>query len=302
MDDSYGLPSRPNLFIVGARKCGTTSLYHYLKSHPRVFMSAVKEPHYFSSDLGFQLHLYRTLDEYLSLFQKAKPHHACVGEASTSYFDSKIAAGRIEAMNPKSRIVIMLRDPVDYLYAFHNELLFRGRIGEADFGKALDKPQAAVGGRIDYRQMVREWPENIRRFLKLFGRMRVHVIVFEDFIKDPGGCYGSCLEFLGLVPDARKVFPIFNESRVSRSAPLSRFLSGRLASGVGRFVFQKIPFGNRLDPFFFLGRPRARPHLAEGLRESLGREFRPVVSELEILLERKLPFLKGAPDIARKLP
>ncbi|MCH6588336.1 MAG: sulfotransferase, partial [Proteobacteria bacterium] len=77
---------RPDFFIVGAPRCGTTAMYHYLEAHPEIFMSEEKEPHYFSSIETSSIHprVIRDKKKYLALFKKANNAKA-IGEASTSY-------------------------------------------------------------------------------------------------------------------------------------------------------------------------------------------------------------------------
>ena len=77
------MTARPNFFIVGAPKCGTTALSHYLRQHPRIFFSLPKEPHYFATDLP----RYRMVTHepaYLEYFRGAGPQHTAVGEGSVS--------------------------------------------------------------------------------------------------------------------------------------------------------------------------------------------------------------------------
>ena len=72
------MATRPNFFIVGAPKCGTTALYEYLRPHPNVFMSPVKEPHFFATDLG-EYPFVRTWEEYTALFQESTDRHLAIG-------------------------------------------------------------------------------------------------------------------------------------------------------------------------------------------------------------------------------
>jgi hypothetical protein len=74
------VPPKPNFFIVGAPKCGTTALYEYLRGHPSIFMPKYKEPHFFAQDLG-TYPLIKTADAYAALFAEAEPRHTAVGEA-----------------------------------------------------------------------------------------------------------------------------------------------------------------------------------------------------------------------------
>ena len=108
---------RPDFFIAGALKCGTTSLWNYLRAHPAVFMPANKEPNYFCSDLPADLRV-GTLAEYEALFSTAPPH-ALTGEASVFYLYSKVAIGQIMAHNANAKIIVMLRDPIEAARSMH---------------------------------------------------------------------------------------------------------------------------------------------------------------------------------------
>jgi len=100
---------KPNFFIVGAPKCGTTSMTEYLKQHPDIFIPEEKEPHYFGSDLEYP-RITKTEAQYLRLFSEAQDERR-LGEASVWYLFSQRAAQEIYEFNPLSRIIIMLRTP-----------------------------------------------------------------------------------------------------------------------------------------------------------------------------------------------
>src|SRR5271165_1057296 len=106
----------PEFFVVGHQKCGTTALYLMLKSHPQIFMPAVKEPRFFASDQRSKYARQppsgrpRTLDDYLSLFAAARPEQRA-GEASPQYLRSTVAASAIAAVQPDARIIAILREP-----------------------------------------------------------------------------------------------------------------------------------------------------------------------------------------------
>src|SRR6188508_1581564 len=109
----------PNFFIVGAPKAGTTSLYYYLKRHPEVFMSPIKEPNFFAYEETIKQNLYHkekgvgTLEEYKDLFAEANGRHKAIGEASVSYLFYPPVPERIKQMVPDAKIIISLRNPVD---------------------------------------------------------------------------------------------------------------------------------------------------------------------------------------------
>src|SRR6266851_453338 len=104
--------SAPNFFIVGAAKAGTTAMHGFLSQHPDVFMSAVKEPCWFASDLGIRTPWNDDLHDYLALF--AGGGDVTVrGESSPAYLLSSESAARIRSFCPEARILILLRNPLD---------------------------------------------------------------------------------------------------------------------------------------------------------------------------------------------
>ena len=113
----------PNLFVVGAAKAGTTSLHYYLNQHPDIYMSPLKEPHFFSQispapELKSFFQSVQNEAEYLALFAGAH-NEAVVGEASTSYLWDEQAPNRIYSSVPRAKLVIMLRNPVDRAYSHY---------------------------------------------------------------------------------------------------------------------------------------------------------------------------------------
>ena len=138
---------RPDTFVVGAFKSGTTALYEYLRAHPQIFMCVPKEPMYFGADLTPR---YRrmTEQEYLALFADAQPGQRA-GEASPWYLYSHSAPAEIAHFAPDARIIVMLRNPVDVMHAQHGQLVFNRREDITDFAAALEaEPARRRGERI----------------------------------------------------------------------------------------------------------------------------------------------------------
>lgn len=97
----------------------------YLRQHPNIFMSPIKDVNFFGSDLKFKFHNHkRDQNYYLSLFSEAR-HEKRLGEAFVWYLYSKQAAKEIKELNPLSIIIIMLRNPVDMLYSLHSHFFLR---------------------------------------------------------------------------------------------------------------------------------------------------------------------------------
>ncbi|NJL34400.1 MAG: sulfotransferase domain-containing protein [Chloroflexaceae bacterium] len=125
---------KPDFFIVGAPKCGTTAMTDYLNQHPDVFVPVVKEPDFFGSDLTGRRYT-TNLHTYLALFEPGRGK--LCGEGSTAYIISKQAAQEIYNFNPEAKIIIMIRNPVDMLYSLHNQVVYTGDESIHDFALAL---------------------------------------------------------------------------------------------------------------------------------------------------------------------
>src|SRR5438046_517218 len=99
------IPPRPTFMIVGAPKCGTTALYEYLQTHPQVFISDPKEPHYFAEDLGAHRTVFNRA-EYNALFSAAGSQHLAVGEASAWYLHSSVALPKVKCEFPDIKLIV----------------------------------------------------------------------------------------------------------------------------------------------------------------------------------------------------
>ena len=119
----------PNLFIVGAPKAGTHSLYEYLNQHPKVFMSPRKEPYFFCPimvpDGDKKSNPIRNEKEYLELFKESK-NETMLGEATASYLGDPKSAELIHEKIPNAKIIIILRDPIDRAFSSYWGLVKNG--------------------------------------------------------------------------------------------------------------------------------------------------------------------------------
>ena len=217
--------SNPNLFIIGAPKCGTTALAAYLDQHPQVFVSDPKEPFYWSSDYpGLRRrHGIDSLDRYLELFAEATDQHRIVGEGSTNYLRSSEAIPQILKFNPDAHFIAMLRNPVEVVHAFHSELFFSYIEYVADFETAwrlqADRRRgASMPPRCEAPQFlqyadVASYATQIERFFELVPASQRHVIVFDDFKSDTARVFDEMQRFLGLEPIAKDSFERVNAVR-----------------------------------------------------------------------------------------
>ena len=290
----------PNFFIVGAPRCGTTSMYEYLREHPQIFMPNVKEPHYFGKDLTRIGNAYKwTESEYLNLFKEVK-NEIAIGEASPHYLFSELSAEEIYRFNPDSKIIIMLRNPVDMIYSLHSRYVFSGNEIEIDFEKALDiEDNRIVGKRIShnidlaekllYKSYVKRLPLNIIKYINIFGENNVKIIIFEDFKNNVKLQYLETLQFLGADNSFVPNFDIKNMNKIPKNFRIRNSIRifGQKMESIRKLILPK-PFGiirylNSINTKF-----TSRKQMNSDLRKRLTGEFEPIVKELEILLKRDL--------------
>ena len=184
-------------------------MHNYLSKHPEIFMSNVKEPNFFARDFHPDSPRWSALEEmqYLALFNKAG-NAKRVGESSTSYLYSKSAANEIRTYVQDSRIIAILRHPVDAMYSLHGHYLFSGHEHIIDFFDAVQaegqRRRAPLIGDSNvfrqamfYREIFR-YPPQLRRYFDAFGRDRVKVVIFDDLIHNTANVYRETLDFLGV--------------------------------------------------------------------------------------------------------
>lgn len=201
----------PNFLIFGAGKAGTTSVYHYLKQHPQVFMSAVKEPRFFVYDPAkhgddaemanyFQ---YRTRAQYEPLFAQAGDAKA-IGEGSIQYLANPDSAERIKAMIPDVRLVALLRDPADrafssymmYVRDMHEKRLFLQAVDDEIAGNLKPSPftwLSYLGPGL--------YGQQLEQFLRVFDREQVFIGLYEDLRADPLALMRRVYRFLEIDED-----------------------------------------------------------------------------------------------------
>lgn len=219
---------QPNLFIVGAPKCGTTAWVTYLSRHEDVFFCDPKEPHHFNTDIP-EFRWARSREEYLGLFADAGKAKA-IGEASILYLYSRDAAENIHAFAPEARILIFVRSPAKFIPSYHQQQLYNldedvtalarawhlsGRRTSADLPTGCRDPKL-----LDYKS-VGLFGAQAERYLTRFGEDRVRIVRFEDWVKDPRKTYLLLLDFLGLHDDGQVDFEQVNAAHDHRSQLLA---------------------------------------------------------------------------------
>jgi hypothetical protein len=284
-----GEPSaRPNLFVVGAPKAGTTALWQHLRAHPEIHMSAVKEPHFFSParSLGQSI-----VDPgvYAQLFADGA---ACRyrGEASASYLSDPGACERIHATYGSVRIVVSLRDPVERAYSGYwtwvgigverrtfEEMVRAELEQELPSFLAVPPPQIARGF----------YASQLERYLETFAES-VLVLFFDDLVVDTRATMHRVYEWLELDPapaatlDQDPIFPYVvprnGAARLALRVPGAREAGDRILRGRLRERVERVLFN------------REKPPLDPELRRLLREVYAPHDERLRNLLGRPLPW------------
>jgi hypothetical protein len=234
----------PGFFVVGAPRCGTTSLCRYLSHNPQICFSRPKEPHYFAQidTLPSERELQRDYIE--RYFGSRGPAQRIAGEGSVSYLYMPGVIERIRHFNPDARFIVMLRKPMSMLPSYHLKMQFMLVEDEADFARAwglqearargASVPRHCVDTRLLMYQAVASFGRQLERLYDLAGPERTHVIVFDDFVANPLAAYRGALEFLGVDYDGRTRFVPRNESRTYRYRWLQHLLYMRATAGGAR--------------------------------------------------------------------
>jgi len=220
--------------VAGAPRCGTTALYTYLSEHPNIFMSVVKELHYFADDFkNMQKIDFKSDSEYLKTYAKAGGDHLAIGEASPFYLFSKVAFQKIHAFDSDTRIIISLRNPVDFIHSYHQLNLSLLREDEEDLEKAWELQEARSKGE-NLPKNLREvellmygeiglFGKKLEKLFSIFPREQVKIVLLDDFVADAKTVYEDILAFLNLPFDNRTVFPKVNANFTNRSQFLAKF-------------------------------------------------------------------------------
>lgn len=225
MKSPEAMDRKPDFFIVGAAKAGTSSLHNYLSQHPEIFMPDLKEPHFFS-EWRPPTPAPDDLDGYLSLFEGV-PEGVRAGEASTSYLCSADAPARLKRFRPDAKIIMVLRDPVERAYSqYWNHT--RDSVEPLSFEEALEAEpgRAERGWWCGYHYVgCGLYAEQVKRYLDLFGGKSVRVYLFEDLVRDGEGVCRDLFSFLGVdVGHTVEVGRALNRSGPPRSPLASRLL------------------------------------------------------------------------------
>jgi len=292
----------PNFLIVGAAHAGTTSLYFYLRQHPEIFMPTDpknKEPMYFvSTDAPIT-----DFDAYLELFRGAEGKKA-IGEASTAYLHCEESPARIQSVLGRIKIIIILRDPAKRAFSNYNWMIRQGWEDAVTFEEGLRREPIRVKDPHFRDHCLANYLDDylyfatglyfhqVKRYLETFGRDRVRIYLFEEFVKDSQALCRDIFDFLGVERTFSPSIDVHNEGR----RPLSVTLQSWVQSvAMGRKTFHPLRLVPRPYRGTFIRRIKnvnarlgKKIHISPLLYQQLSQRYRPDITKLETLLGRDL--------------
>lgn len=274
-------PEKPNLFIIGAMKSGTSSLHAYLDEHPEICMSTEKEPGYFLDEFTWS----KGGDWYLSLFGCTSDVRY-MGESSTHY--TKIprfqgALDRLYDYNPDARLVYIMRDPIRRIISHYWHMVISHNESRDMFAAVQQDPH--------YRD-VSNYVMQLKPYLDVFPGAQIYTMTFEALIADPSQQLRLLFDWLGVDPDFRpgNIGDKYNVGakrfvKPRQSGLLNRFRFSPTWDKLSRFVPKPVrTLGSKmavreydrssqpLEPVIEYLRPSQLEH-TEQLTGLLGREF-----------------------------
>ena len=199
--------NKPNFFILGAGRSGSTYLYYLLRQHPDIFLTKPKEPAFFCKP--FQ-RIKNPID-YFELYDSVS-NEVIKGEASHAYLSNPATSKILKALFPESKFVVILRNPANRAYSLYHWMRRRGYEYINTFEAALEAEEL----RYNSSRFMNNCPqyfynslyfrsglygEQLQRYFSIFSKQQFHIIKFEEFIADPGSHLHEVFRFLGVDQD-----------------------------------------------------------------------------------------------------
>lgn len=202
-----------HFFILGAAKCGTTSLYFYLNQHPQILMSSPKETVFFEKEYE------KGLEYYLKTYFPHRTNELLLGDARHRNLYLPYVPRRIANFLPDAKLIVILRNPVDRAYSHYIHRKVRG-VEPLSFKEAIKRDMEHIekGEYINTKQEIKNYidqldsdgssllyrtyidcgyyAEQIERYLKYFNKEQLLIVFFDDLIKNNKKLFHQLLSFL----------------------------------------------------------------------------------------------------------
>jgi len=273
----------PNFIICGAQKGGTTSLFYYLKEIPSIGISPVKEIHYFDLNYDKGISWY---ERHFEVFQNKG--YKLIGEATPSYMYCEDVPKRIYDLIPTTKLIFMLRDPIDRAYSHYSHTVVRGYECYS-FEKAIEREEQRLSNcsrsrRQRYSYIDRgKYIVQLKRFFNYFPREQMLILITEELKEKPDLVKKQVFEFLGLNINIHDQdwHAIHYKGQQPRIRKLQKFLGILPDTSICNFLRSTINHFNITD-----GYPSINPET----KQRLIRYFEPYTIELEDELGKKITY------------
>lgn len=286
----------PNFLVIGTVSAGTTSIYYYLRQHPQIYMSPVKEPRFFSYDGekesfgGPKIKSPSVTDyeTYCSLFRNVKDEIA-IGEITPTYLYHPKSPHSIYKYIPDAKLIAILRNPVDRAYSNFLRVTKQGREPCTTFAQALeDEPERIKQNWSStfHHKQVGFYAEQLARYYALFPKNQIKIFLYEDFCTKPTQIIKEIFEFLEV--DSSFVPDIAYKSNVN-GIPKNRFLYALISENPLRpLLIPFMPLSLRAVVSRLKNTMIEKPKLAPELRQQLIEDYREDINKLQHMLQRDL--------------
>jgi hypothetical protein len=291
------MTTMPNFLVIGANKAGTTSLHNYLKQHPEIYMSRLKEPSFFSlegktidrSQRDFASAI-NNLEDYQALFKKASKYKA-IGESSTSYLCNPQAPECIKKYIPNVKLIAILRHPAERAYSNYIMYLGWGIENTPDFGKEFEKAKQL--GNDSY---LKDWHytrlgfyyEQLKKYFQIFDRNQLKIYLYEDWHNNSHEVLRDIFQFLGVdetfVPN---MSVRHNSAAIPKNKKIDSFI--KKPNIIKDLIKPFIPFQLRRSLRDKIEKQNlGKPSLSHHVRQELINIYREDILKLQDLIHRDL--------------
>ncbi len=236
--------ARPTFFIIGAPKAGTTSLYYYLKQHPQVVMSSVKEPNFFSYPELEKQKLYYKDDsvkneqEYLKLFNHNNAQAKAIGEASVSYLFYSGTAVRIKSFQPEAKIIVMLRNPFDRAWS-HYLMDYKLNYVRDSFDNIATKRVNGHRNNQHFQQYIELglYHRQLKNYIDVFGKEKLYIGLYDELKNNTQKVYDEICSFLNIDKKTLPEASAYNSAEMPRNGLIkSLYASDNIRRGLKKML------------------------------------------------------------------
>lgn len=293
----------PTFLVIGAMKCGTTSLYYYLRQHPQIYLHpSRKEAQFFCyegnapgflgpGDDEVNRYIIQDIEAYRRLFEGATGQ-AAIGEVGTVYIYIPGSAERIHHYVPRVRLIAILRNPVHRVYSNFLHLVREQLEPCGDLAEALRREPQRIRERWSphwHYVQAGFYHAQLKRYLDIFDRRQIRVYLYDDYQKNPIGLVQDIFRFLGVddsfVPDMSLRHNVAGIPRIrglhrllDSRHPIKKILRPFLSSERRLAIRERLRMLNLRKP----------PALAPELYRHLLETYREDILALQGLLDRDL--------------